>query len=408
MFYGWVIVAVSFLTQFLISGCVFYVFGVVLKELVEEFGGGRFGVSGILMVMPWVGALIAPFVGRMAGQGHLRMLITVGTLATGVGLLWSTRATDLWQLYAIFSTLIVLGANTMSGVCSSALVVNWFTRRRALAVGISQIGASAGGMVMGPVAALLLEDLDWRELYAFFGWMMLACVPLVWWLTVGRPEDRGLAPDGAAISDEGSDSPPSPTPVFDTRAALRNRNLWLIAFVTGSGFMISSSVVAHSVALATDAGLDALSASWLLSLIAAGAVLGKLVFGELADRAGERPAFYISLVLQIAGLLGVTELKGEVSLFLSMAVLGLGIGGVLPLSAVLLARVFGPAAFAPVMGLMAPLFTPLVSVGPPFAGWVFDRTGSYDLAYWTFAGILAVAVVMLGRIELPTSNPESP
>ena len=124
----------------------------------------------------------------------------------------------------------------------------------------------------------------------------------------------------------------------------------------------------------------------------------------MADRAGERPAFYLSLVLQIAGLLGVTELTSEVLLFLSIAVLGLGIGGVLPLSAALLARVFGPAAFAPMMGLMAPLFTPIVSVGPPFAGWIFDVTGSYDLAFWAFAGVLLAAGLALWRVEFPSPD----
>lgn len=404
MFYGWVAVAISFATQFLLAGCVFYVFGVLFKDLAADFQSGRLGISGIQMVMPWTGALIAPFVGRLAGRGHLRILITLGCLSTGLGLILSSKATELWQLYLIFSTFITLGANTMSGVCAAALVVNWFSRSRALALGISQIGASAGGMVLGPIAATLLGDFGWRGIYQLFGVVILICVPLVWYFTVGHPRDRGVAADGNPPEDSSAEAGQEAAPAFDTRAALRDHNLWFIAFATGVGFMISSSLVTHAVALATDAGVSPLRASWLLSLIAGGAVLGKVLFGSLADRVGERPAFYVSLLMQVAGLMAVMAVSGESALFACMGFLGLGLGGVLPLSAALAARVFGPAAFAPIMGLMMPLITPIVSAGTPFAGFIFDATGSYDLAFMVFSGALLAACVSLSRVQLPPAE----
>jgi hypothetical protein len=75
VFYGWVMVAVAFVTQFVSSGVIFYTFGIALKEWTVEFESGRFGVSGIHFVLPWAGAAIAPFVGRWASAGHLRLLV---------------------------------------------------------------------------------------------------------------------------------------------------------------------------------------------------------------------------------------------------------------------------------------------------------------------------------------------
>ena len=60
MLYGWVAVAISFTTPFLVAGGVFYVFGVVFKNLAADIQSGRPGVSDIPMAMPWTGALIAP------------------------------------------------------------------------------------------------------------------------------------------------------------------------------------------------------------------------------------------------------------------------------------------------------------------------------------------------------------
>lgn len=404
MFYGWVVVAVAFAAQFIASGLVFYTFGVALKDLAADFGSGRLGISGIHLVMPWTGALMAPIVGRLAGSGHGRALLTSGAVATGVGFCLASQASELWQLYVIYPVLMAYGANTLSGVGASTLIVNWFSKRRATALGISQIGASAGGMIMGPAAAVLFVAHGWRDVYLAFGIGVLASAPFVAWLTVDRPEQRGLWPDGDTAPSEsaGSVAPPR---AFETRTALRELNLWLIAFITGVGFMVSGAVVTHLVPLATDRGLDPMQASGLLSIMAAAALAGKLLFGFLADRWGERSAYALSITLEALGLVGLMLVPSSALLFGVMALFGLGIGGNLPLSAALLARAFGPAAFGPMMGLMMPLLTPLVSSGIPLAGWIFDETGSYSYAFVIFLVLAVASLVALWQVRLPESDP---
>lgn len=404
MFYGWVVVGVAFVAQFIAAGLVFYTFGVALKDLAADFGSGRFGISGIHLVMPWTGALMAPFVGRFAGTGHLRGLLIGGALSIGLGFVLISRATELWQLYVIYPVLMAFGVNTLSGIGASALVVNWFSRRRATALAISQIGASAGGMLMGPLAASLFADFGWRDVYLGFGFGVLALAPVIGWLTVGRPEERGLRPDGdpaPANPSDGAASASTPAIGFETRAALRDPNLWLIAYITGVGFMLSSAVVTHIVPLGTDQGMDPMQASGLLSVLAMGALAGKPLFGFLADRWGERGAWALAIVLELVGLVGLTTAPSGGMLLAVVALFGLGIGGNLPLSGALLARTFGPAAFAPMMGLMMPLLTPIVSTGTPFAGWVFDETGSYSTAFAAFLVLSAASLIALWRVRLP-------
>jgi MFS family permease len=403
VFYGWVVVGVAFVAQFIAAGLVFYTFGVALKDLAADFGSGRFGISGIHLVMPWTGAVMAPFVGRLAGAGHLRPLLIAGALSIGLGFVLVARATELWQLYLIYPVLMAFGANTLSGVGASALVVNWFSRRRATALAVSQIGASAGGMLMGPVAASLFADFGWRNTYLGFGIAVLALAPIIGWLTVGRPEERGLRPDNDPAPDD-AESAATPAAEFETRTALRDPNLWLIAYIAGMGFMLSSAVVTHIVALATDQGMDVVQASGLLSILAMGALAGKPLFGLLSDRFGERGAYALAIALEVLGLAGLTTAPGGSALLAVVVVFGLGIGGNLPLSSALLARAYGPAAFAPMMGLMMPLLTPLVSTGTPFAGWVFDETGSYSVAFGTFLVLAAGAWLALWRVRLPDTN----
>lgn len=408
MFYGWVMVAVAFVTQFIASGVIFYTFGVALKQWTVEFESGRFGVSGIHFVLPWAGAAIAPFVGRLASAGHLRLLIPLGAVAAGIGFCAISQATSLWQLYVVYPLLMAYASGTLSGVGASTLVVNWFSRTRATALGISQIGASAGGMIMAPLTVSLFAAHGWRSVYLGFGLVILTLAPVLAWLIVGRPADRGLYPDGvaapvtpsansAAASASASGSPPAAS----IRTALRDINIWLIAFITGVGFMLSSVVVTHLVAMATDAGVEPLRASRLLAIMATVAAFGKVVFGRLADRAGERTAYAVSIVLEVIAIGVILLLPTSLALEGITAVLGLGIGGNLPLSAALIARTFGPTAFGPMMGMKTMLMTPLVATGTPFAGWIFDETGSYRIAFAVFLGLVLLSLGALWRVRPP-------
>ena len=138
--------------------------------------------------------------------------------------------TALWQLYVIYSVLMAFATNCMSGVGSQTLVVNWFSQRRATALGISQMGASFGGMVLGPLAAVLFADHGWRNVYLGFGIATLALAPVLAWLTVGRPEEHGERPYGFEPSATGSPgSVGSSSPVLTARDAVRLPTLWLLA-----------------------------------------------------------------------------------------------------------------------------------------------------------------------------------
>ena len=120
---------------------------------------------------------MAPFVGRLASAGHLRLLIPAGAVAAGLGFLVISQATSLWQLYVIYPLLMAYAAGTRSGVGASTLVVNWFSRTRATALGVSQIGASAGGMIMAPLTVSLFGAHGWRSVYLGFGLVILALAP---------------------------------------------------------------------------------------------------------------------------------------------------------------------------------------------------------------------------------------
>ena len=168
----------------------------------------------------------------------------------------------------------------------------------------------------------------------------------------------------------------------------------------------SGTVQGHGVAFGTDIGLESSQAAWILSLMAGGAAAAKIVFGWLANRIGEQSALFISIAMQGMGILALTFSMPFDALIVVALLVGLGFGGVMPLSAALLARSFGPQDFGPMMGLMTPLMIPFQALGAPFAAGVFDATGSYTGAWYAFAAIAILACGILSMLRL-TATQES-
>jgi len=389
-------VAVTFITQFLAMGFTFYSFGFVLKPIAEELEWSRTMVTMPPLATSLTVGVLSPFLGRWLARGSIRNAMTLGCLAMGLGLLLVARATEFWQFLVIFGSLVTFGTATMSGITTQALVVNWFEEKRTMALGVSLMGVSGSGILMVHVTSALIESGGWRHAYDTYGWVCLCAIPFVWLTVISRPSERNRESGG----DVKDDSPQATQPLISPRAALRERNLWVISVVSGLSFMGTTAVMTHLIPYATDIGFEASEAAWVMSALAAGAVSGKIVFGWLAERIGEQAALYVSLVSQGVGVAALI-LETPFAALLAIALgLGVGLGGVMPLVAALMARAFGPTEFGPMMGLMGPMMIPFQMVGAPIAAGVFDSTGSYDAAWFGFVGMLVLACAVLSQLRL--------
>ena len=172
----------------------------------------------------------------------------------------------------------------------------------------------------------------------------------------------------------------------------------MIAAASGLVFFGSMGIMNHGLAFARDRGIDPLLASGVLSAIALGAGAGKLVFGWLAGRIGEHGAFATALVMQIITLAAYLLPSSYAVLITVSLIYGLGLGGISPLQAALLARGVGARNFAPAQGLMGPVQIPFQITGPPLAGFIFDARGSYDLAIMIFIGALVASGIVLAAL----------
>ena len=137
LFYGWIIVGLTFVIQFLAMGSTFYIFGVLLKPLTEALEADRFLVSLGLSSQMVVGALLGPWLGSAVAKYPIRPLMSVGIVLISLGLLAVSQATELWHFYISFALITSVGFALSGPLPNAALIANWFDKNRGTAMGIS-------------------------------------------------------------------------------------------------------------------------------------------------------------------------------------------------------------------------------------------------------------------------------
>lgn len=402
MFYGWWLVGVAFLVQMVSSGAVIYSYSVVAVPLGEAFQASRLTMMLGMTAMTLTGGLLSPWLGHAIDHGSLRrmMALGAGALAAGYGLLSITTAS--WQVIAIYALVMTLATNLLGPLCASTLLARWFTQRRGLALGLAAVGTSVGGFVIPPLLQALIDDLEWRMALRVLALGTLALTVPAVWMVVDRPGDRGLHPDGAAPP---TSTAPAAAPL-STKDVLRQANFWWVALVISILFGVYTALLSNLAPFALGTGASREQAALLISVIALAGIIGKLVFGTIADHIDLRLGLAAAILLIVAGLAGYRASDSYTVLVASSVALGLAAGGMLPVWGALLAVLFGALNYGRVMGLMNPVIMPLTLAGPPFAGWVFDSTGSYAGAFLGFIGVLLAALLVLPAIRLRA--PESP
>ena len=402
-FRGWRVVAAAFMSQFVANGCVFSVFGVFMVPIAMEFDTSRGVVSTGMGAGMLIMGLAGPLLGRVVDSGPVRSMMLVGLAMMSSGLVLLSRVESLWQAALVFCVAISLGSALFGPLPSTALVSNWFVRRRGLALGLTVSGATVAGLVAPPLAAWLIDGVGWRGAVVAMGiGGAVLAAPLIIAFVVRRPEDIGSIPDGARPT-EANLPPPLDPP--DTGALLRDPKLWIIA--VGFALVFTSPIVmtAHVVAFAEDLGISRQRAAFFFSFVAPFSILGKLLFGLVVDRIDPRHAVWGALaVMAAAWLLLLTEPSAN-SLMLIGCVFGLGVGAVGPIHGVVVGVCFGRGAIGRVMGIGGLAGLPIIAGSGPLVGLLFDATGGYTAGFALQLVQLAGAALLMFVLKIPEFEP---
>lgn len=397
-YYGWVIVGVSALANAL-AWSARSTFALYYVALLEEFGWQR-GEAAVGYSLSWLLILVfAPLAGRLSDQFGPRVVVPVGGLLLGAGLALTGRAQTLWEYYFYFGVLGAAGIAFMM-TPATAIVGAWFTRSRGTAMGIIAAGSSSSAVIFYPLNAWLIAKLGWRRAIASFGLIVvLGICPVAAFLYRRPQEELGAVPGGE--KKDGADDPQHPQPPMTEGrappdvtlwAAMQTVPLWATFFMWMLGVTAYQIITTHQMAHVLDKGIDPGTAVWVFGLAGVFTTAGNLLGGVLSDRWGREWVFGLGSLLAVLGIVFFSSLAGPddlMKLYIFAVVFGIGFGMRISQLAVIPADLFHGRHFGTIFGFVNGGGGIGGFIGPPFAGFLFDRTGSYQFAF----AISAIAVI---------------
>ena len=388
-FYGYVLVAASFLLQAIGWGA-YNSFGVFFNPLMNEYDWSRAGISGAVSVSFCLYGFSSILLGRLNDRVGPRFIMAISGIFLGVGYLLMSRLTSLWQLYLLYSLLVGIGISGTDVVLLST-IARWFVRLRGRMSGVLKVGTGVGMLVMPLFTNWLITAFGWRT--AFFVMGIVVLIPFIGLsqLLVRDPARRGLRPDGdgrvtakiAQAAEKG----------FTLRQALKNLQLWLICTAYFLLLVCVFTVLLHIVPHAIDLGIPPNWATRVLATIGGLSIVGRIIMGFSSDRIGNKWALTICygfLCVSLGWLLLANRLW---MLFVFAIVYGFAHGGFFVVMSPLIAEFFGTASHGAIFGMMIFVSNIGGAIGPLLTGYVFDLTGSYRGMLW---GLPLISTVGLG------------
>lgn len=404
-FYGWWIVGAGFSLEALIGALMFHSYGAYVVVLREEFGWSKTMLSAAFAMARAESGIFGPLQGWLTDRFGPQALIRVGMAIFGVGFMLLSQIGSPTTFFLTFFMLAV-GSSLGGYLPISVAIVNWFRRRRALALSISSTGMSVGGLLT-PIVVFGLTYIGWRWTAFLSGVLvLLAGLPLSG-IVRHRPEAYGLRPDGdTADAASGTSVSSGPAPIdFTAREAMRAPAFWLIAAGHGSALLVVSAVMVHLVVHVTERlGYSLRQASAIVALMTVVQIAGQLGGGLAGDRFSKRAIVVGCMAAHATALflLASATTLWMVVIFAVLHGLAWGIRG--PLMAAMRADYFGSASFGMIQGISSMVVMLGMMAGPLVAGILADRTGSYRIGFQ----VLAVGAAMGSLFFLLAKRPDPP
>jgi len=404
-FYGWVIVAVTFVTM-AIGVNARTAFSLLFPPIIGEFGWERGVTAGAFSFGFLVSGALSPLIGRMMDRHGPRAVMELGVILMGGGLLLAPLTTQPWHLYLTIGVLVGGGSVCLGYSGQSLFLPNWFVRKRGLAIGIAFAGVGIGSVVLLPWVQSMIEQTGWRTACTAMGVLVLVVLAPVNLLLWKRPADLGLEPDGDAST--GASLRPVSNIVDPAWAAtdwtlaraMRTARFWWLALGYFCGLYAWYAVQVHQTKYLLDIGFNPAVAAWALGIVSLLGIPGQILLGHLSDRVGREwiwTASCLGFAICFAALIALAWTPTLALLYVMVAAQGaLGYGVTSIMGAVVL-EIFEGKQYGSIFGTLMLAALAGGAAGPLVTGFLHDIYGNYTIAFLIGIGVsgLSAATIWL-------------
>lgn len=349
--------------------------------------------------------------GRLIDRYGPRRTLGCSAVIIGLGYTLCSQVNSVSQLY-LFYIIASLGSGP-TWVLPTSIVQRWFVKGRGLALALVTTGIGLGALIFAPILNNIVYTYGWRVSYIILGiltWLVLTGASVV---MVADPEEKGMkpygeedtSPDTASLKTTEHRSTESASMVSNTEQwgvdeAIRTKTFWGLVVLYMFGlfpiYMLATHIVPHAIDMGISEGL----AAGTIGLIGFSSIFGRFLGGAIAEKLGWTKGLALSCFLTSLSIFWLIIINNTWMLYVFVVSYGIFYGSRVPQFPGIVGFFFGSTSLASLIGLCHGLSIIGSSMAPFVGGLIFDKTGSYTIAF-LIAGIASFIAAVLALLLKP-------
>jgi len=377
VYYGYIVAVASIVLQVIMWG-IFNTYGVFFIPLQDEFAWSRAEISGARSLSMFIWGFMSILLGNLNDRYGPRVIMAVCGCFFGLGYFLMSQISSIWQLYLFHGIIVGLGVSATDVVILST-AARWFVQRRGMMTGIIKAGTGLGMFVMPLVATGFISSYSWRISYMILGSLgFILIISLAQLLRRDPTQVKHLSDSRKRMNSAQLKLLELGINFHDS---IRTKQLWVTSIMYFTIWFCVNVVLVHVAPYAIDLGISPTKAAIVLSTIGAISILGRLVLGSLSDRIGCAKSVTICCAIFVISFIVLLFAGNFWTLILFAVIYGIAHGGFATLISPLIGELFGLRSHGVILGLVICVGTIGGAISPIFAGYMFDTTESYQVAF---------------------------
>ncbi len=415
-FYGWKLVAVLFLLDFINMGFPYYGGSIINGYMVHEIkmSGSTYG-WGFTILNLFVG-FAAIVVAMSIVKYGLRATFVTGSVIIGLNALFlGFYAYKPWHYLVGFGVVNGIGMSFATLVPCATGVTRWFRRYRGAMMGLTLSASGISGFALSPLLDKLIREGggNWHVGWRIVAGAMVVSGLIAFFFVRESPESMGQTVDGLPESEEAQ---PSRVDALATKhewtagQAYGTVAYWLVAVAGIAATFPYFLFIAHWVKNLRGVGVSSGKAAFGMSLLTIGTLGGRWLGGLLMDYLNARLVFVLGASLYfVSSYLAFTSRADTLALaYIASALQGIAYGWTYSCTNTMIGHYYGRKAYPKLSGM----YILLTSCGASPAGWaggkIFDVYGNYGKAFQLDAVLAAVGILAILFAAMPTPREAVP